>query len=103
MYVWLLGYLTILHYWCTLLAELTYFADRKFYEDWWNSDSFRTYWRRWNIPMYNFLKRHVMKPMTYTLTERFKLNPKHNRTFANSWTIFLSAIGHEYMVRFLCI
>lgn len=42
-----------------LLGELTYFADREFYSDWWNSVSWDQFARDWNRPVHNFLLRHV--------------------------------------------
>lgn len=42
-----------------LLAELTCFADRGFYADWWNSVSWDQFARDWNRPVHNFLLRHV--------------------------------------------
>jgi sterol O-acyltransferase len=44
---------------CNAFAELTLFADRDFYTDWWNSTSFDQYARRWNRPVHEFLLRHV--------------------------------------------
>ncbi|KAI9772102.1 MAG: acyl-CoA/sterol acyltransferase [Geoglossum simile] len=42
-----------------VLAELTQFADRGFYADWWNATSWDQYARDWNRPVHNFLLRHV--------------------------------------------
>jgi sterol O-acyltransferase len=36
-----------------VLAELTYFADRGFYADWWNSVSWDQFARDWNRPYGN--------------------------------------------------
>lgn len=64
---------------CNGLAEITRFADRDFYSDWWNSRTFDEYarkvrpWRsgfggtatalltcvQWNKPVHEFLLRHV--------------------------------------------
>eukprot|EP01083_Nonionella_stella_P102958 293552_1 len=41
------------------IAELTCFADREFYQDWWNSTSFEEFARKWNRPVHEFLLRHV--------------------------------------------
>ncbi|MCO5572048.1 hypothetical protein L7F22_025799 [Adiantum nelumboides] len=38
-------------------AELTCFADRLFYEDWWNSTSMDVFSRKWNRPVHTFLLR----------------------------------------------
>jgi sterol O-acyltransferase len=40
------------------MAELTQFADREFYGDWWNSVSYADFARLWNKPVHKFLLRH---------------------------------------------
>ena len=35
------------------------FADRQFYDDWWNSTSWDEFSRKWNRPVHTFLLRHV--------------------------------------------
>jgi sterol O-acyltransferase len=32
---------------------------RRFYDDWWNSTSFAEFSRKWNLPVHEFLLRHV--------------------------------------------
>jgi sterol O-acyltransferase len=44
---------------CNLFAEITLFADREFYRDWWNSTSFIEYNRNWNRPVHLFLLKHI--------------------------------------------
>ncbi|KDN48229.1 hypothetical protein K437DRAFT_284167 [Tilletiaria anomala UBC 951] len=44
---------------CNAFAELTRFADREFYSDWWNATSMDAFSRKWNKPVHNFLLRHV--------------------------------------------
>lgn len=63
LYVWLLSFLALFHHWLNILAEITRFGDRNFYQDWWNSAGFEEYWRKWNLPIHNFFNRHVNKPM----------------------------------------
>ena len=36
MLMWILGFYVIFECICNAFAELTYFADRQFYSDWWN-------------------------------------------------------------------
>ena len=36
----MMGFFGILHSWLSLMAELTRYADRRFYEDWWNVEGF---------------------------------------------------------------
>jgi len=73
-----------------LLAELTYFADRGFYADWWNSVSWDQFARDWNRPVHNFLLRHVYHSSISTM--------KVNKNTATLITFFLSACAHELVM-----
>ena len=73
-----------------VLAEVTRFADRGFYGDWWNSVSFDQYARDWNRPVHNFLLRHV-----YHSSISFFHLSKMQATF---FTFLLSAIVHEILM-----
>lgn len=42
-----------------VFGELTKFADRQFYEDWWNATTFEEFNRLWNKPVHCFLYRHI--------------------------------------------
>ncbi|KAJ3205587.1 hypothetical protein HDU67_008768, partial [Dinochytrium kinnereticum] len=72
---------------CNAFAELTRFADREFYEDWWNSSSFDEYARKWNKPVHEFLLRHVYGDTIANL--------KFSKTNATFLTFFLSSCFHE--------
>ncbi len=61
-YFWLFMFYIVFHSYLNLWAELTYFADRRFYSDWWNASDLSEYWRKWNTPIHNFLIRHVYYP-----------------------------------------
>jgi len=73
-----------------LLAEITYFADRGFYADWWNSVSWDQFARDWNRPVHNFLLRHVYHSSISTM--------KVNKYTATLITFFLSACVHELVM-----
>ncbi|KAJ3295378.1 hypothetical protein HK104_002717 [Borealophlyctis nickersoniae] len=75
---------------CNGFAEMTRFADREFYEDWWNSLTFDEYARKWNKPVHEFLMRHIYLESITT----YKLN-KQNATFL---TFFLSSCLHELVM-----
>lgn len=75
------------------LAEITRFADREFYADWWNSVSWDQFARDWNRPVHNFLLRHVY----HSSISSFHLS----RVSANLVTFLLSACVHELIM--LCI
>ncbi|TPX66715.1 hypothetical protein SpCBS45565_g04314 [Spizellomyces sp. 'palustris'] len=75
---------------CNWFAEITRFADREFYDDWWNSVTFDEYARKWNKPVHEFLLRHVYLESIST----YKLS-KQNATFL---TFFLSSCLHELVM-----
>ncbi|KAI0143961.1 MBOAT family protein [Hypoxylon sp. NC0597] len=83
---WYLIWETVLN----ILAELTYFADRSFYDVWWNSVSWDQYARDWNRPVHNFLLRHVY----HSSISSMRVN-KHTATLI---TFFLSACVHELIM-----
>jgi sterol O-acyltransferase len=76
-----------------VLAEVTRFADRGFYGDWWNSVSWDQYARDWNRPVHNFLLRHVYHSSIST----FHLS----RNAATFVTFLLSALVHELCMAIL--
>ncbi|KAI9736816.1 MAG: acyl-CoA/sterol acyltransferase [Claussenomyces sp. TS43310] len=84
--VWYLIWENILN----LLAELTYFADRGFYADWWNSISWDQFARDWNRPVHNFLLRHVYHSSISSM--------RVNKQTATLITFFLSACVHELVM-----
>lgn len=66
------------------------FADRRFYDDWWNSTSWDEFSRKWNRPVHTFLLRHVYAS---TMTS-YKLS----RRSAMFLTFLLSAAVHELVM-----
>ncbi|KAF2859488.1 acyl-CoA/sterol acyltransferase [Piedraia hortae CBS 480.64] len=76
-----------------VLAELTRFADRGFYGDWWNSVTWDQYARDWNRPVHHFLLRHV-----YHLSISALRLSKRSATFV---TFLLSALVHEMCMAIL--
>lgn len=83
--------LTFYFIWDALLncvSELTRFADRYFYGDWWNCVSFTEWSRIWNVPVHKFLLRHI-----------FHSSMKHWKLSSTSatWVTFgLSSLLHEF-------
>lgn len=49
LYLWLLMFYTLFHCMLNFMGEITYFGDRQFYKDWWNSSFIDEYWRTWNL------------------------------------------------------
>ncbi|KAI0424784.1 MBOAT family protein [Xylaria sp. FL1042] len=83
---WYLIWETVLN----ILAELTFFADRSFYDAWWNSVSWDQFARDWNRPVHNFLLRHVY----HSSISSMRVN-KHTATLI---TFLLSACVHELLM-----
>lgn len=59
LFMWILTFFIIFECMLNAVAELTFFADRRFYSDWWNSTTFDEFARKWNAPVHEFLLRHV--------------------------------------------
>ncbi|KDR80713.1 hypothetical protein GALMADRAFT_241124 [Galerina marginata CBS 339.88] len=90
MMAYLLLFFIIFECICNGFAELSYFADRQFYEDWWNSTSWDEFSRKWNKPVHTFLLRHVY---AQTLASY-----RVSRTTAMFMTFLLSACVHELVM-----
>lgn len=88
MLTFLLVFLVIFEYVLGAFAEITRFADRHFYSDWWNSTDWMEFSREWNVPVYSFLRRHV-----YSASR-----PHIGRSYATLITFLVSAIGHEIVM-----
>nr|AAO32474.1 ARE2 [Naumovozyma castellii] len=69
------------------IAELTCFGDRYFYGDWWNCVSWGDFSRIWNVPVHNFLVRHVYHSSMSAL--------KLNKMQASVMTFLISSVIHE--------
>ncbi|CAN8095554.1 unnamed protein product [Discula destructiva] len=88
MLTFLLVFLVIFEYVLGAFAEITHFADRHFYDDWWNSTDWMEFSREWNVPVYSFLRRHV-----YSASR-----PHIGKGYATVITFLVSAIGHEIVM-----
>lgn len=89
MVTFLLVFLVIFEYVLGAFAEITRFADRQFYADWWNSLDWLEFSREWNIPVHNFFRRHV-----YSASRSAKLS----RPAATGITFLISALAHELIM-----
>jgi len=88
MLTFLLVFLSIFEYLCGAFAEITRFADRGFYSDWWNSSDWLEFSREWNIPVHHFFRRHV-----YSASRS-----RMSRPIATVITFFISALAHELVM-----
>lgn len=88
MVMFLLVFLVIWEYTLGAFAELTCFADRHFYSDWWNCEDWLEFSREWNIPVYHFLRRHVY----------FSSRTYFSNSIAMLITFLISSLGHELIM-----
>merc|ERR1712004_904005 len=61
--LWLLSGYLLFHSVLNITGELLQFADRDFYQDWWNSPNFSKFWQNWNLPVHRWCLRHLYKPL----------------------------------------
>lgn len=88
MITFLLVFLVIWEYLLGAFAEITCFADRHFYSDWWNSSDWLEFSQEWNVPVHHFLRRHV-----YFASRTYASKPA-----AMFITFLISALGHELIM-----
>lgn len=79
----------VFHSWLNLLGEILHFADRSFYNDWWNANNVETFWRNWNLPVHRWALRHLYFPL---------IDMGYSRKVGSVAVFFISAFFHEYMV-----
>lgn len=88
---WILNFFAGFQALCNIFAEITYFADRQFYLEWWNSRTFQEYWKYWNLPVHHFILKHIYGPIC-----KRGFNP----ALGNLVAFFISALLHEYVICF---
>ncbi len=87
--IWLTFFYLLFHSFFNTMGEILRFADRNFYNDWWNADDLIEFWKSWNLPVHRWAVRHLYKPL---LNRGFS-------SFKASFVVFLvSAALHEYLV-----
>lgn len=86
----LMSFLVLFEQILNIFAELVKFADRSFYDDWWNSTTFEEFNRKWNRPVHLFLYKHVYNELIvhYGLSKRV----------AQMTTFLFSALLHEMIM-----
>ena len=85
--LWLLGFYAYFHCWLNAKSELVRYANREFYQDWWNSASIGEFWRKWNLPVHEWCLRHVYIESMYYF--------KASKDMATFYVFLVSAILHE--------
>lgn len=71
-------------------AEITFFADRQFYSDWWNCLDMAEFARKWNVPVHKFLQTYVYRELSCEYGLR-----KDQAMIA---TFLVSSIFHEFVL-----
>eukprot|EP00161_Ancyromonas_sigmoides_P012919 TRINITY_DN3308_c0_g2_i1.p1 TRINITY_DN3308_c0_g2~~TRINITY_DN3308_c0_g2_i1.p1 ORF type:complete len:492 (-),score=176.00 TRINITY_DN3308_c0_g2_i1:24-1388(-) len=89
MMIWLVGFYVVFHLQLNIVAEVTRFADRLFYRDWWNSSNLDNFWRTWNLPVHNWIKHTVYLPL---------VSAGVKRSAVNLIAFLISAALHEVIV-----
>jgi sterol O-acyltransferase len=87
----LLIFFLIFEYLLNWAAELTYFADRDFYADWWNSMDMAEFARKWNQPVHRFLQHHVYNELKAS---------GHSSFWSRFYTFLYSSVLHELVLSF---
>ncbi|KAI0202242.1 diacylglycerol O-acyltransferase [Astrocystis sublimbata] len=87
--IWLAGFFALFQSALNALAEVMRFGDRSFYDDWWNSAGLGEYWRLWNKPVYQFMRRHIFSPL---------VGRGYSMMTASLIVFFISAVLHELLV-----
>ncbi|XP_049292590.1 sterol O-acyltransferase 2-like [Anopheles funestus] len=82
-----------LHSCMNIVAELSRFADRMFYRDWWNESTFAGYIRSWNVVVHDWLYTYVYKDCV----EHVFCNCRPLATVA---VFTFSAVLHEIIMAF---
>lgn len=87
--LWLTWFYLLFHSFLNTVGELMHFADRDFYDDWWNAKDVGTFWRLWNLPVHKWAVRHLFLPV---------VRSGYSKGVASLLVFLLSAFFHEYLV-----
>lgn len=72
------------------ISEVTLYADREFYQDWWNATNIKEFYSKWLKFAYLFFYRHVY----VELVLRYKVSP----LLATALTSLVSALTQELII-----
>ncbi|XP_065314095.1 diacylglycerol O-acyltransferase 1-like [Gordionus sp. m RMFG-2023] len=87
--IWLIFFYWLFHSCFNAIAEIMYFADRNFYNDWWNAVTINEFWQSWNIPVHRWCSRHLYFPL---------LDLGVHKMVASVIVFMVSAFFHEYLL-----
>ena len=60
-------------------------------QDWWNSNSFASYYRMWNVVVHDWLYAYIYRDALYILGDKY-------RGLAATGVFLISAVVHEYIL-----
>ncbi|XP_050344800.1 sterol O-acyltransferase 2-like isoform X2 [Nymphalis io] len=84
----LCGFYCLLHAWHNAFAEMLKFGDRLFYEDWWTTSRFSSYYRAWNRIVHAWFRDHIYRVLA----------PRIGRVLSTLIVFLLSAAAHEVIL-----
>ncbi|KAI8119959.1 Diacylglycerol O-acyltransferase 1 [Lucilia cuprina] len=87
--VWLCFFYLAFHSFLNAMGEILHFADRNYYNDWWNANNIDTFWRTWNMPVHRWCVRHLYIPV---------VQMGYSSRQASTIVFLISAFFHEYLV-----
>jgi hypothetical protein len=91
MLLWMIAFYAIFHCLLNALAEVSRFADREFYLEWWDATCMSEFWKLWNRAVYKWMCRHVYM-------ESMRQVGFFNKTIAAISTYVVTAVLHEYLL-----
>lgn len=90
--VFMLLFFGVIHAWLSIWAELLKFADRRIYDDWWNSKDLRTFYRKLSASLYQWIHTYI-----YLDSMRFS-NGNLGPRSAKVLTFIICGLGCELLI-----
>ncbi|XP_078256668.1 diacylglycerol O-acyltransferase 1-like [Rhinoraja longicauda] len=88
-FMWLIFFHGFFHSTLNLLAEVMRFGDRRFYRDWWNSETLIYFWSNSNIIFHNWCMRHIYRPL---------VENGYSKWEGQASVFLISTLYHEYLL-----
>ena len=88
-FIWFLGFYVFFEKFLNICAEITLWGDRQFYREWWNSCNLKFFWSNWNMPVHNWICRHIYHPL---------VDARFSKTSSLAICFIVSAIYHEMII-----
>ncbi|XP_067904998.1 diacylglycerol O-acyltransferase 1-like [Heterodontus francisci] len=88
-FMWLIFFHGFFHSTLNFIAELMRFGDRRFYRDWWNSETLTYFWSNSNIILHKWYMRHIYRPL---------IEKGYSKWEGQASVFIISALYHEYLL-----